>query len=180
MEAKQQKLTLEITVMSGENISVDRNSAAEMYVVVRAESLKCWRTKMKNGDDGVHAWNEKLLLEVPSYARSVTFEVQCEKYKGFRPVGVARIALSGLLVAKNDNIVLSESVSEMFCYGLRSWDGRRNGVLHFSVKIVDNLSAETKQEKDVKMANCRGIENEVKKSSDAAIPVNWCTNQIVV
>jgi len=188
MEAKQQKLTLEITIMSGENISVDRNSVAEMYVVVRAESLNCHVTKMVNGDDGVHAWNEKLLLEVPSYARCVTFEVQCNKYKGLRPVGVARIALSDLLIAKNNN-VSSESVSQMFCYGLRNWEGRRNGVINFSLKEVDSLSAERKEEKETKMVNCRGIENEVigfdvepNKSSDVVIgiPVNWCTNQILV
>jgi len=174
--------------MSGENITVDRNSVAEMYVVVRAESLNCHVTKMVNGDDGLHAWNEKLLLEVPSYARCVTFEVQCNKYKGLRPVGVARIALSDLLIAKTNN-VSSESVSQMFCYGLRNWEGRRNGVINFSVKIVDNLYVERKEEKDTKMVNCRGIENEVigfdvkpNKSSDVVIgnPVNWCTNQILV
>ncbi|ESW06951.1 hypothetical protein PHAVU_010G089900 [Phaseolus vulgaris] len=177
MEAKQHKqLTLEITIMSGENISVDQNSVTEMNVVVRAESLNCCRTKMVNGDDGVHAWNEKLLLEVPSYARSLTFEVQCNKYKEFRPVGVARIALSDLLCGKNNNVL-----SQMFCYGLRNWEGRRNGVIHFWVKVVDNLSAETKQEKDIKMVNCRGIENEVTGSDVViGIPVNWCTNQMVV
>jgi len=46
---------------------------------------------------------------------------------------------------------------------------------------VDNLSAETKQEKDIKMVNCRGIENEVTGSDVViGIPVNWCTNQMVV
>ncbi|KAK7382126.1 hypothetical protein VNO80_00839 [Phaseolus coccineus] len=116
MQAKQHKqLTLEITIMSGENISVDRNSVAEMNVVVRAESLNCCTTKMVNGDDGVHAWNEKLLLEVPSYASSLTFEVQCNKYRKLRPVGVARIALLDLLFAKNNNVL-----SQMFCYGLRN------------------------------------------------------------
>ena len=161
MEAKQQKLTLEITLMSGENISVDRNSIAEKaYVVVRAESLNCCTTKMVNGDDGMHAWNEKMLLEVPSYARSVTFEVQSKKFKGVRPVGVARIALSDLLIDKNDN-VQSESVSQMFCYGLMNWEGRRNGIIHFSVRVMNNLSSETKQEKDIKMMKFREIENGV-------------------
>ena len=85
MEVKPQARTLEITVMSGENISMDRSSVAEnVYVVVRAESLNSCRTKMVNEEGGVHAWNEKFLLDIPLYAKSVTFEVQCKKYKGVR------------------------------------------------------------------------------------------------
>ncbi|CAJ1950020.1 unnamed protein product [Sphenostylis stenocarpa] len=161
MEAKQQKRTLEITVMSGENISVDRKSVAEnAYVVVRAESLNCCTTKMVNADEGVHAWKEKMVLEVPSHARSVTFEVQCKKYRGVRSIGVARIALLDLLSAKNDDVV-SESVPRMFCYGLRNWEGRRNGVIHFSLKVVDNLCSETIPEKVTGMVYYGGIENEV-------------------
>ncbi|WVZ16094.1 hypothetical protein V8G54_009076 [Vigna mungo] len=181
MEANQKKRMLEIIVVSGENIRLDRNSVSEVCVVVRAESLNCCTTKMVNGNDGVHAWNEKLVLEVPSYARSVTFEVQCKKYKEARPVGVARIALSDLVSVKNHSVV-SENVPQSFCYGLRGWDGRPNGVIHFSVKIVDNLCLETEQDKDVKMVNSKGIEREVigfrmnpKKSHRVVIgiPVNW-------
>nr|ACU19695.1 unknown [Glycine max] len=163
MEAKSHSRILEITVMSGENISVDRSSvAANVYVVVRAESLNSCTTKMVNGDGGVHAWNEKFLLGIPSYARSVTFEVQCMNYKGVRPIGVARIALSDLL--SNNTKIVSESVPQMLCYGLRNWEGRRNGVIHFSVRMVapgDNLCSETKQEKEITTVNYRGIEHEV-------------------
>ncbi|CAJ1950024.1 unnamed protein product [Sphenostylis stenocarpa] len=183
MEVKQQKRTLEITVISGENISMDRKSVAEnAYVVVRAESLNCCTTKMVNADEGVHAWKEKMVLEVPSHARSVTFDVQCKKYRGVRSIGVARIALSDLLGAKNDDVV-SESVPGMFCYWLRNWEGRRNGVIHFSVKVVDNLFSETIQKKDTGMMYSGGIENEVmgfvvnpKKSTRLVIgiPVNRC------
>ncbi|KAG5053715.1 hypothetical protein JHK85_006225 [Glycine max] len=153
MEAKPQARTLEITVMSGENICVDRSSGAEnVYVVVRAESLNSCTTKTVNEDKGVHAWNEKLLLDIPTHARSVTFEVQCKKYKGVRPIGVARIALSDFL--SNDTKIVSESVPQMYCYGLRNWEGRQNGVIHFSVKVVSlagdkYLCSETKQEKDI-------------------------------
>ncbi|KAH1241003.1 BON1-associated protein 2 [Glycine max] len=184
LEAKSHSRILEITVMSGENISVDRSSvAANVYVVVRAESLNSCTTKMVNGDGGVHAWNEKFLLGIPSYARSVTFEVQCMNYKGVRPIGVARIALSDLL--SNNTKIVSESVPQMLCYGLRNWEGRRNGVIHFSVRMVapgDNLCSETKQEKEITTVNYRGIEHEVmgiqveaKNSTHVAIgiPVWW-------
>ncbi|RZC01906.1 hypothetical protein D0Y65_017193 [Glycine soja] len=138
--------------MSGENISVDRSSvAANVYVVVRAESLNSCTTKMVNGDGGVHAWNEKFLLGIPSYARSVTFEVQCMNYKGVRPIGVARIALSDLL--SNNTKIVSESVPQMLCYGLRNWEGRRNGVIHFSVRMVAPDALSTTKRRQLSMRN---------------------------
>ncbi|KAK7390023.1 hypothetical protein VNO78_25321 [Psophocarpus tetragonolobus] len=183
MEAKPHAQTLEITVRCGENISVDQRLGAEnVYVVVRAESPNCCTTKMVNENGGVHAWNEKFLLEVPSHARSVTFEVQCKKYKGVRPIGVARIALSDL-VSSNNNAV-SDNVPQMLCYGLRNWEGRRNGVIHFSVKEAtqteDNLCSQTKQAKDI--TTCERSEHEVMgiqvdqhKLSPVVIgiPVSW-------
>ncbi|KAL2335910.1 hypothetical protein Fmac_010356 [Flemingia macrophylla] len=147
MEEKPKSRTLEITVISGESIRMDRSSVAEnVYVVVRAECLNCCTTKMMNEDGGLLAWNEKFLLDIPSRATSITFEVQCKKYKDVRPIGVARIALSDFL-SGNNNIVL-ESVPQMLCYGLRNWEGQRNGVIHFSVKMATpghNLCPETKE-----------------------------------
>ena len=88
---------LEITVISCENLRVTEDP----YVVVRAESLKCCTTKMAK-DSGsnktsLFSWNEKLMLNMPMHARSITFEVQCNRFKGFRPAGVARIAVSDFL-----------------------------------------------------------------------------------
>ncbi|KAK7292603.1 hypothetical protein RJT34_15456 [Clitoria ternatea] len=125
--------TLEITVISGENIRVDQSS--KVYVVVRAESLSCCTTKMVNKEEeggDVLAWNEKFMLRVPSHAKSITFEVQCQKYKGVRPIGVARIALSDFVGGNIHN----HTCLQMLSYGLRDSDGRRNGVIHFSVKVV--------------------------------------------
>ncbi|KAL2335912.1 hypothetical protein Fmac_010358 [Flemingia macrophylla] len=195
MEAKPHSRTLEITVISGENIRMGRSSMADnVYVVVRAESLNCCTTKMVNEDAGLLAWNEKFLLNVPPHARSVTFEVQCKKYKGVRPIGVARIALSDF-VSGNNNIV-SETVPQMFSYGLRNWEGQRNGVIHFSVREVimtledhSNNILETKEEKNIKTVSPRGFEHEVmglqvhpKKTSPfvIGIPVWWRYRSVVM
>ncbi|WJX92746.1 hypothetical protein P8452_74347 [Trifolium repens] len=133
MAGKQQACTLEITIISGRNICVERNSKAEdVYVVVRAESLNSCTTKMVNKSEGLLSWDEKFMLDIPSHAKSVTFEVQCKKYKGARPIGVARIALSDFL---GDNMSL-QSCAQNFSYGLRDWDGRKNGVINFSVREV--------------------------------------------
>ncbi|KAL2335909.1 hypothetical protein Fmac_010355 [Flemingia macrophylla] len=117
--------TLEITVISGENIRVTEDA----YVVVRAESLNCCTTRTAK-DDGSNllSWNHKFSLHVPLHARSITFEVQCNKFKGFRPIGVARIALSDLLGG-----AVPENQLQVFSYGLRDWEGKRNGVIRFAV-----------------------------------------------
>nr|KYP77024.1 hypothetical protein KK1_021290 [Cajanus cajan] len=108
---------------------MDRSQVAEkVYVVVRAESLNCCTTKMVNEDAGLLAWNEKFLLDIPSRARSITFEVQCKKFKAVRPVGVARIAVS-------DFLAVSENSMYVFSYRLRDWEGKINGVIHFAVRV---------------------------------------------
>ncbi|KEH18944.1 putative C2 domain-containing protein [Medicago truncatula] len=145
MEGKQPAHTLEITIISGQNISVDRNSKGDdIYVVVRAESLNSCTTKMVKENEGLLSWNEKFLLDIPSHAKSVTFEVQCKKYKGAHPIGVARIALSDFL---GDDSSLQSGVQTLN-YGLRDWDGRKNGVINFSVRRVTqegNLCVEKEQ-----------------------------------
>ncbi|KAF1863864.1 hypothetical protein Lal_00030984 [Lupinus albus] len=174
MDAKPRR-TIEITVISGENISVDENLMAEnVYVVVRPESINCYTTKMGIREEGLIAWNEKFLLEIPMHAKSITFEVQCKKYKRSRLIGVARIALSDLEGGKENNCL------QMFAYGLRDWDGRRNGVIHFSVRNF--LISEVKCVKGITMGSSCGFENQVmgfqvneKNSNDVAIgiPLWW-------
>ncbi len=181
MDAKPRARTLEITVISGENICLDRNPVAEnVYVVVRPESIDCYTTKMaKVGDGGnLLAWNEKFLLDIPMHARSVTFEVQCKKYKGVRPIGVARIAISDFLGGS----AVPENCLQMFSYGLRDWDGRRNGVIHFSVRVATSCS-EIKPAKGIMAVSSCGSEHQVmgfqvmnkKNSNDVVIgiPVLW-------
>ncbi|XP_061340124.1 BON1-associated protein 2-like [Gastrolobium bilobum] len=158
MERKTHARTLEITVISGENICVDDQSpmGENVYVVVRAESLNSCTTKMVKEDKGLLAWNEKFLLDIPMHARSVTFEVQCKKYKGSRPIGVARIALSDFLGGS-----VSENCLQMLSYNLRNWDGKRNGVIHFSVRVItpeDRSCSETKSVLGITTVSSNGFE----------------------
>ncbi|WVZ16097.1 hypothetical protein V8G54_009079 [Vigna mungo] len=137
--------TLEITVISGQNIRVTEDA----YVVVRAESLSCCTTRTAK-DDGTNflSWNDKFLLEMPVHARSITFEVQCSKFKSFRPLGVARIAASDLLGGAAD----PENQLQQLSYGLRDWEGKRNGVIHFSVRVAPPPPPSTPVEKCLKPA----------------------------
>ncbi|KAI4358012.1 hypothetical protein L6164_001921 [Bauhinia variegata] len=124
--------SLEITVISAQNLFVDRNPATEnAFVVVRAESINCCTTTMAREGGSCPSWNEKFLLDIPLHARSVTFEVQCKIPTGaVRSVGVARIAVSDFLAAGSVPANL-----QLLSYRLRNWDGRRSGVINFSVKV---------------------------------------------
>ncbi|XP_028769082.1 uncharacterized protein LOC114726612 [Neltuma alba] len=120
--------SLEVTVISGENLCIVQKPVTEdVYVVVRTESLKCWTTKMaKQGGESLSSghsttWNERLMVEAPLHAKSITFEVQCKTSKGLvRPIGLARIAIS-------DVVPKDEACSEVLNYRLRNWEGRRSG-----------------------------------------------------
>ncbi|CAL0318337.1 unnamed protein product [Lupinus luteus] len=125
---------LEITVISGENLHVKD----EAYVVIRAESINCHTTKPATDNDSDDSsfisWNEKLLVNMPMHAKSITFEVQCKKSsKGAaRTVGVARIAVSDFM-----GISVPENSLQVLSYRLRDWEGKRNGVIHFAVRVVE-------------------------------------------
>ncbi|XP_050918248.1 BON1-associated protein 2-like [Lathyrus oleraceus] len=119
--------TLEITVISCENIHVSDDA----YVVVRGESLNCYTTKTVKDKSSFLSWDEKFLLDMPLHARSITFEVQSKKFKGARPIGIARIAVADFLNGDE-----SENCMRVLRYRLRDWEGKKNGVIHFGVKVV--------------------------------------------
>ncbi|XP_057758725.1 uncharacterized protein LOC130979323 [Arachis stenosperma] len=140
--------TIEITVISGKNV----HEKEESYVVVRAESLKSCTTKSAKNTDiiinnnhtsSLISWNEKLLLEIPMHARSITFEVQCKNSRASsaRPVGMARIAISDILLGGSGFGSDSDVDNNVLSYTLRDWDGRRNGVIHFSVTTAKITAA---------------------------------------
>ncbi|XP_047151288.1 uncharacterized protein LOC124823167 [Vigna umbellata] len=71
---------------------------------------------------------KKLMVDMPLHARSITYEVQSNRFKALRPVGVARIALSDFLTPENS--------VHVFSYRLRDWEGKRNGVIYFAVRVA--------------------------------------------
>lgn len=71
------------------------------------------------------------------HARSITLEVKCKTTwsstttRGAKDVGVARIAMSDLVGG-----VVPSHCLQFLSYRLRDWEGRRNGVLSFSFRVV--------------------------------------------
>lgn len=103
-----------------------------VFTVVRADSVTSHTTATTTeANYGFHHWNEKFAVELGPHAKSLTFEVKCKNGTGARDVGVARIALSDFLGG-----LVPDHCLQFLCYRLRDWDGRENGILNFSVRVV--------------------------------------------
>ncbi|KAK4266769.1 hypothetical protein QN277_023646 [Acacia crassicarpa] len=166
--------TLEVTIISGEDLSADgRNPATtDMYVVVRTESVKCWSTKMVEqvAESRTSLWNEKLMVEMPCHAKSITLEVKSKTAKGaVRSIGLARIAIWEVLPKQE-----TCSESAVLSYRLRNWEGRRSGVINFSVKPVNK----EQEEKGTMVSSC-DLKLRDNCGTVIGIPVCWIHPRIV-
>jgi len=124
-----QPRTLEFTLLSAEGLHVRGKPANNnVFAVVRADSIASHTTATVTESNGSLWWKETFSVEVGPHARCLTIEVKCRMGAGERDVGVARIALSDFLEG-------SESL-QFLSYRLRDWDGRENGIVHFSVGVA--------------------------------------------
>ncbi|XP_061340167.1 BON1-associated protein 2-like [Gastrolobium bilobum] len=167
MEATKSR-TLEVTVLSAEDLRVNgKLPTKNVYVVVRAESITSHTTAMKaDCGGGFHSWNEKFLVNLATHARSITFEVKCKTQMGvIKDVGVARIALSDFLGG-----FVPDNCLQFLSYRLRDFDGLRNGIINFSVRVVAPPAPEK-----IICGSC-GLKTGVNDSSNGVvtgIPIGW-------
>ncbi|XP_047151289.1 BON1-associated protein 1-like [Vigna umbellata] len=126
-----QSTTIQLTLLSAEGLHVRGKPAnTNVFAVVRADSIASHTTATATESNGSLSWEETFSLEVGPYARCLTIEVKCRTGAGERDVGVARIALSDFLGRSLPGNRLQ------LCYRLRDWDGRENGTVNFSVRVV--------------------------------------------
>ncbi|CAJ1950026.1 unnamed protein product [Sphenostylis stenocarpa] len=126
--------TLEFTLLSAEGLHIRGKPADKnVFAVVRADSIASHTTATATatGSNGSLSWKETFSVEVGAHARCMTIEVKCRTGAGERDVGVARIALSDFLGGS-----VPEHKLQFLCYRLRDWDGRENGIVNFSVRVV--------------------------------------------
>ncbi|XP_020220565.1 BON1-associated protein 2 [Cajanus cajan] len=130
--------TLELTLLSVEGLRVrGKPSDKSAFAVVHAESLTHHTTATAKGNNGFHEWNQKFMVEIGAYARSLTFQVKSKTGMGaMRDVGVARIALSDFLGG-----LVPDHCLQFLSYRLRDWDGRECGIVNFSVRAVPSSSS---------------------------------------
>ena len=123
--------TLEITVLSGEDLRLDkRNIKKNAYVVVRSESESFRATEMDNGEGGsCPNWNERLVLDMPLHAQAVTLEVHCKTAFGDRIVGSASVPVSDIA-----GRYVPDTFLHFLSYRLTDSRRQRSGVINISVR----------------------------------------------
>ncbi|XP_027337389.1 BON1-associated protein 2-like [Abrus precatorius] len=159
--------TLEVTILSAEDLRINGKAANKnVFVGVRADSLTSQMTTMKgNGEGGgFHTWNEKFLVELRERVMDVTFEVKSKTGTRVKDVGVARVAVKDFLGGSVPNHCL-----QFLSYRLRDWDGLRNGIINFSVRVVgaeEVVAGSCGSQKGAQsVSSCEGVVT--------GIPVRW-------
>lgn len=159
--------TLEVTVISGENLRTNRKPVKKnAFVVIQTDSAnKVCTTKMDADGGSYPSWNEKVVVDVPMHARFITVEVQCKTSGGNKTVGVARVPISDFVGGH-----VPQSYLHFLSYRLRDYKGERNGIINISVKA-----------KVPEYASCSGTGMGVPLGDNnfggvvTGIPV-WCTH----
>ncbi|KAM2729144.1 hypothetical protein EV1_000570 [Malus domestica] len=124
--------TLEITVISAENLKLDRKPIKKnASVTVRTDTNSQFRTTEMDTEGGSYPrWNEKLVLDMPTHSRSITVEVQCKTSYGVRTIGTASIPASDFVGG-----YVPEGYLHFLSYRLRDHMGERNGIINISVRM---------------------------------------------
>ncbi|MED6158433.1 hypothetical protein PIB30_032756 [Stylosanthes scabra] len=133
---------LELMVQSVEGLQLERKPATtknNLFVVVRAESINSYTTCMaKQGDTNNNlTWNHKLVVDVPLHASSITLDVKSKTLKGVKDIGIARVAVSEFMGCGGGGGIPQHCL-QFLSYRLTDWEGRRNGVLNFSVRVLNS------------------------------------------
>ncbi|XVE77077.1 hypothetical protein DITRI_Ditri13aG0033000 [Diplodiscus trichospermus] len=129
MEAKSR--TLEITILSAEDLRIDNKSVKKnAFVVVSIDPFHSKMTKM-DGDGGSYpSWNDKLEMDMPMQTNFVSIEVKCKGSGGQKTVGFARIPVTDFIGGYSP-----ETCVQFLSYRLRDPKGLKNGIINVSVRV---------------------------------------------
>jgi Ca2+-dependent lipid-binding protein len=131
--------TIEITILSAENLSLDRKSVKKnAYVIARIDPINYGSTKADFEGGCNPSWNEKLTLDMPFQTRFITLEVKCKTSSGDRVVGTASLPISDI-----SGDYTPESYLHFLSYRLRDSRGEKNGIINVSARVkvqVESMS----------------------------------------
>ncbi|KAF8026998.1 hypothetical protein BT93_E0043 [Corymbia citriodora subsp. variegata] len=135
------KRSLEITLISAENIRLHKKPVKNAVVVVRVEpGLEC-STKPAPDKGTNPKWNESLVVDLPLHAGFITVEVKRKSSSGtYKLVGRATVPVSDLA----GEFGAPEDYLHFLSYRLRDSNGvRTDGIINISAKMATPATAHT-------------------------------------
>ncbi|KAF3795668.1 hypothetical protein EJ110_NYTH04311 [Nymphaea thermarum] len=125
--------SLEVNVISAEGLSfpigtIGRNA----FVVVGTDSCNRCSTSTDRDGGAYPSWNEKFSLPFRPETRSLDVDVRCKTALGEKAVGRWTIPAS-------DIYEVPLGYLHFLSYRLHDKEGRRNGIINLSVKVITRL-----------------------------------------
>ncbi|KAJ4727002.1 BON1-associated protein 2-like [Melia azedarach] len=122
---------IEITVLSGEDLRIDRRSVKKnAFVIVQTDAFNCWKTSIDELGGSHPSWNEKFSIDLPMNVRFVTLQVQCKTSSGNRSIGSANVPVSDFVGG-----YVPDNYLHFLSYRLRDPKGDKNGIINVSVRV---------------------------------------------
>ncbi|KAA0048988.1 hypothetical protein IC582_012288 [Cucumis melo] len=129
--------SIEITVVSGEDLRIDRKPVSRKTFVTVKFARQSFgggggSTEIDERGGSYPFWNEKMALEIPVDTVFLTIEVHCGSNSRNRIVGTANVPVSDFLGRYRP-----ESYLHLLSYRLRDGNGERNGIVNISVRVKE-------------------------------------------
>ncbi|KAL5565509.1 hypothetical protein UlMin_028673 [Ulmus minor] len=122
--------TIEVTVLSAENLRIDRKSIKKnAFVIIRTDGNNYRATEIDAAGGSFPRWNEKFILDLAVQAGNLTVEVHCKTAFGYRAIGTAMVPVSDFIGG-----YVPEGFLHFLSYRLRDHKGERNGIVNISVR----------------------------------------------
>ncbi|KAL5565550.1 hypothetical protein UlMin_028714 [Ulmus minor] len=156
--------TIEITVLSAENLRLNRKLIKKnAFVVVRTDRYNFRTTEIDAEGGSYPKWKEKLVLEIPVQARSMTVEVHCKTSFGYRVIGTAIVPVSDFVGG-----YLPDNYLHFLSYRLRDYKGERNGIVNISVRMKVSSPVDYRRET---YSSCSKTTSSATKQVAVGVPV---------
>ncbi|KAE8733341.1 BON1-associated protein 2-like [Hibiscus syriacus] len=128
--------TMEITVLSAEDLRIDNKSIKNnAFVVVWTDTYNYKTTKIDAEGGSFPSWNDKLVMPVPMHTPFVTLQVKCKASSGGdKTVGIAKIPATDFIGG-----YYPENRLQFLSYRLRDSKGLKNGIVNVSVRVKEAL-----------------------------------------
>ncbi|XP_030533480.1 BON1-associated protein 2-like [Rhodamnia argentea] len=133
------KRALEITLISGENLRLNKKPVKNAVAVVRVEPGRECSTKPAPEKGTNPEWNENLVVDLPQHAGFITVEVKCKSSSGsYKLIGGATVPVSDFA----GDFGAPKGYVQFLSYRLRDSHGvRTDGIINISAKMAAPAAA---------------------------------------